>query len=256
MLQHFFFDFQEKSSMRRHLPRVSKSNANENIFGESSVIPCGDISEEDLQEEDGNSSENDCDEENITDERRTASALETSERIYRWRRRSNAHFPVPFVSSVDSSIQSITPQEEPYEMFKEYISDEMFSFMADQTNLYSVQMSGRSVCCTSSEMEQLFGIWLYMGICSAPSYRDYWARETRWDCVADVMPVNRYEKLMQYFHLSDNNEQIPKGSEGYDPLFKIRKLFDVVRNKCRLQTQSEFQSIDEQMIPYKGNHSN
>ncbi len=66
------------------------------------------------------------------------------------------------------------------------------------------------------------------------------------------MPVNRYEKLMQYFHMTDNNVMKKPGEDGYDSLFKVRKLYDAVRNKCRSLPQNEFQSIDEQIIAFKG----
>jgi hypothetical protein len=59
---------------------------------------------------------------------------------------------------------------------------------------------------------------------------------------------------MQFFHLCDNANMKKPDDKDYDPLFKVRKVFDEVRNRCRKQAVDEFQSIDEQLIPFKGRH--
>lgn len=240
--------------MERNLPRNSKRVANESLGvslpDDCLIIPRGDVSDESDIEDDGGN------EKNITSSSSSSSDNEdvdneNEDRVYRWRRRSNGHFPVPFSSSED--VPHIP--EIPYFQFKTYFDDDMFEYIADQTNLYSVLKSGTSIDTNGLEIEQLFSIWMYMGVFSSPSYRDYWNNRTRWPCIADIMPVNRYEKLMQYFHLCDIKGQKP-GDPGYDPLFKVRKMFDAVRNKCRSEPQEEFQSIDEQIIPFKGRHIN
>ncbi|KAG0415261.1 hypothetical protein HPB47_007572 [Ixodes persulcatus] len=47
-------------------------------------------------------------------------------------------------------------------------------------------------------------------------------------------------------------EQKPKGSEGHDKLFKVRPIIDALRQNLRLVPPEEKQSIDEQIIPFKG----
>lgn len=111
-----------------------------------------------------------------------------------------------------------------------------------------------SINTTSGEIEKLFAIWLCSGIFPAPSYRDYWSPETRLPCIADLMPVNRYEKLMQNLHMRDNSLMKKRGENGYDPLFKIRRFYDTIRQKCRSEKPTEFQSLNEQIVPFKGRH--
>ena len=59
-------------------------------------------------------------------------------------------------------------------------------------------------------------------------------RSTFWLTQTDfkrVMPRNRFEILQTFLHFNDISEQIPKGQEGYDPLFKIQTLLESAQAK-------------------------
>ncbi|KAK2723484.1 hypothetical protein QYM36_001971, partial [Artemia franciscana] len=55
-----------------------------------------------------------------------------------------------------------------------------------------------------------------------------------------------------FFHICDDTLMIPKGEVGHDKLFKIRRLYDAFRENLKKKDPEEIQSIDEQMIPFKG----
>ncbi|KXJ24897.1 PiggyBac transposable element-derived protein 4 [Exaiptasia diaphana] len=67
-----------------------------------------------------------------------------------------------------------------------------------------------------------------------------------------VMPRNRYELIQTFIHFNDSSNQIERGQEGYDPLFKVQKLIDIC---CRLYEKiyspKKCLSIDES-IKFKG----
>lgn len=46
-----------------------------------------------------------------------------------------------------------------------------------------------------------------------------------------------------------------KREPNYDKLYKIRPIFDKLRQKFNKIEQEEFHNVDEQMILYKGRHS-
>ena len=198
--------------MERYIPRRSKETAINQLLNKPSqqiesislFVPRGDLSDDsdmELEEEEVEEEDSDNDSANIViNERLDDTQNETSDDVhtYRWRRRSNGLFPTRFSCAQSESIER---PDSPYLRFKEYFPDEIFQFIAEQTNIYSVEKSGVSVNTNALEVEQLFAIWIYMGIFSAPSYRDYWSPLTKWPCIADIMSVNRYEKLMQFFHL-------------------------------------------------------
>ena len=64
----------------------------------------------------------------------------------------------------------------------------------------SVQKSGKSICTTTDEIEQLLGIQIRMALVKMPRYGNYWQAETRYAPVADVMSKNRYKKLRQFLY--------------------------------------------------------
>ena len=253
--------------MERNIPRRSKECAIHQLQPSAIertgfIIPRGDLSDDSdveleaevEEEEEGGEDDEDSPTNDVMNEIESSDETEPEAHSYRWRRRSNGIFPTKYTCG--SSESTTERPESPYLRFKEYFPDDLFEFIADQTNMYSVEKSGASINTNAFEIEQLFAIWIYMGIFSAPSYRDYWSPLTRWPCIADIMAVNRYEKLMQFFHSCENQNQLSPGDPGYDPLFKVRKLFDAVREKCRAEIQTEFQCIDEQIIPFKGRHVN
>jgi hypothetical protein len=75
-----------------------------------------------------------------------------------------------------------------------------------------------SILTTKEEIEQLIGIQMRMGIVTMQRYQSFWATETRYGPVADVMSLKWYEKLSQYSHANDNaliNTPENKGNRLY-----------------------------------------
>ena len=163
---------------------------------------------------------------------------------------------MPFTPSTSSDDNFFVQDLSAYDNFKQCFPDELFEYIALQTNQYSVLTSGSSINANSFEIEQLIGILLFSSVIKAPSYRDYWSPKSIVPCIANVMGVSRFEKIKQFFHMCDNTNMKCRGENGYDPLFKVRRVYDEVRNRCRKLPVSEQESIDEQMIPFKGRHHN
>ncbi|CAH1991505.1 unnamed protein product [Acanthoscelides obtectus] len=114
-------------------------------------------------------------------------------------------------------------------------------------NIYSTLTTGRSIDTTANEIRSFVGIELIMGVVQMPAIEDYWAIETRYSIIADVMPVKRFKKLRRRIQFQDNNTD-PQG----DRLFKIRPLREKLRQKCIGIEEEGLFSIDEMMIAYKG----
>ena len=80
-----------------------------------------------------------------------------------------------------------------------------------------------------------------------------WAPNFKMTSIATALPRTRFEKIKKYFHLNNNSVQPQKGQSGYDKLYKVRPLLNFIKTKFNEISQEEFQSVDEQMIAYKGN---
>ena len=73
----------------------------------------------------------------------------------------------------------------------------------------------------------------YMGIVRLPELELYWSNKHPLikQPLSEVMSLVRFEQLKCFFHLNDSDQQIAAGQPGYDALFKVRKLLDLVTPK-------------------------
>uniref|UniRef100_A0A673C3E2 PiggyBac transposable element-derived protein domain-containing protein n=1 Tax=Sphaeramia orbicularis TaxID=375764 RepID=A0A673C3E2_9TELE len=143
----------------------------------------------------------------------------------------------------------------PLQYFRRFITEEMIESMLVQTNLYSVQTSGtlKNVSTTVKELEILIGMYLRMGLCQLPGNRAYWENDTRCAMVADNMSRNRFQTLLTSLHFTDNTD-LSNRQEG-DKCWKIRPWLDRFRKQCLEITPEEYNSIDEQMVSFRGTRS-
>ena len=89
-----------------------------------------------------------------------------------------------------------------------------------------------------------------MSIINLPAFYMYWASETRYPPVADVMPIARYKALRQNLHVSDNAKcNDPENKDN--KLYKIPLVLDHVRENCILLEPEIEHSVDDQIIPAK-----
>ena len=81
----------------------------------------------------------------------------------------------------------------------------------------------------------------------------YWETDTRYDQICAIMSRDRFELIKRYIHFNDNNNGERKQDENRDRLFKMQPLFEALRQNCLCLSQEpeEYNSIDEQIIPFK-----
>lgn len=170
--------------------------------------------------------------------------------VYRWRSRkppvTDAAFSGPEFSLPPDDFEELSPLW----YFKQFWDDAMTNQLVEQTNLYSVQKTGKSIHTTMAEIEQLIGMQMQMGIVKMPKYNSFWGTETRYAPVADVMSLNRYRKLRQFLHANDNSQQDNPENKG-NKLFKVEPILNSLRVNCQKIEQEEYQAIDEQIVPAK-----
>lgn len=141
---------------------------------------------------------------------------------------------------------------EAIDYFNLIFTTEMKENIVEQTNIYAEQ-SGSSFRIDAHKLEVYLGTLLSMTIIHLPSYRDYFAQHTRIPFIADYLSRNDLLSINKFLHFNDNNDCVTdRDSPNYDRLFKIRPLLSSFRKRCLEISNEEFQSIDEQMIPFKG----
>ena len=91
-----------------------------------------------------------------------------------------------------------------------------------------------------------------MSLVKIPSTKSYWRKELEQTFVTELMTRDKWHEIKKFIHFNDNKKSSKIGSPTYDPIFKIRPIFEMIRKKFRLLPLHTIFSVDEQMIPFKG----
>lgn len=143
---------------------------------------------------------------------------------------------------------SPAPVLEPIAYFYKMFTMLALHHIVEQTNLYSCQTKSQPIDINILELQNFIGILITMSIVSMPAYTDYWSNACRFETIATVMPLKRFQKIRKYLHFADNSSN--GGTD--DRYFKIRPLLDIIRSSFLSIEEEGKYSIDEMMIPYKG----
>ena len=70
------------------------------------------------------------------------------------------------------------------------------------------------------------------------------------------MSSRRFELILKFIHLNDSEQQPKPDQSGYDKLYKVRLLLDIIlKNFKDCYTRTQNLSVDESMISFKGHLS-
>ncbi|XP_041695162.1 piggyBac transposable element-derived protein 2 isoform X4 [Coregonus clupeaformis] len=108
--------------------------------------------------------------------------------------------------------------------------------------------TGSAINTNSGEIEDFLSMLLYMGVFDFPTFVDYWHSDSRFPPVADAMSLRRFQSLRRYLHFNDNMQS----NHSPDRFYKIRPLFNMLRQQCLLIQPTNRQNIAEVMVAYKG----
>uniref|UniRef100_A0A1A8CZE0 PiggyBac transposable element derived 4 n=1 Tax=Nothobranchius kadleci TaxID=1051664 RepID=A0A1A8CZE0_NOTKA len=142
-------------------------------------------------------------------------------------------------SAVSGPQHSLGDEADTCDYFRILFPDSLFEHMVEQTNnyaLYRQRRSGKSDPhwhpTDVREMKAYVGLNILMGINQLPDTGMYWASDIFIGNAGfkKTMTARRFEKLTQYLQLCDRESEPGRGERGYDGLFKIRPLLDVVEN--------------------------
>lgn len=118
--------------------------------------------------------------------------------------------------------------------------------MVTYTNLHHLQNNTCFENTNIKEIKKIVGIHIIMGNQSYPSIRVYWDSKLCVNVAKDNMSYNRFSKLRTHIHFSDANQ--PKETDK----FWKECILDKIRHRCMQLSLKTKLSIDEQIIPFKG----
>lgn len=107
-------------------------------------------------------------------------------------------------------------------------------------------------------MKRFIAMIIAMGLVQHHDIQDYWSKDEMLETpfFGKTMPRNKFLLILSLFDLNNNDNQIPRGQDGYDPIFKIRRVYEHFRTKfSELYTPGENIAIDEGMVAWRGHLS-
>ena len=81
----------------------------------------------------------------------------------------------------------------------------------------------------------------------------YWSNDTYFhqESVSSVMLQTRFLQIWQYFYLADNSRAVPRGSPGFDKIYRVREFLNLIlHNSQQLYRLDREITIDETMAPH------
>ena len=167
----------------------------------------------------------------------------------------------------DFDVETATPLQ----YFQLFFTDELFAQLVDNTNSYALwsirqkqildsryqdpnwRVSGEDNT-TLDELKAFMGINVIFGLNRICQYQNAFSA-----CpflgnqgVRNTLSQKRFEKLSQYFHVSDRSNEPAKESPNYDPLYKVRNVMEKMLELFpKLSAFRPHQCVDESMIRCK-----
>lgn len=161
--------------------------------------------------------------------------------------RKNVTYQTPHVEWYQKRNEHLDQIESPLVIFSRYFTNEMFDDMSMYTNMYHIQNNTRFETTDSQEIKTFVGIHIIMGNLHYPRTRLYWNSKLFIPIISENMTFNRFSKLRTHIHFVDPNQV-----NNQDRFWKVRPLFDALKKRCsKLELETNL-SVDEQIIPFKG----
>ena len=146
--------------------------------------------------------------------------------------------------------------------FTAIFDQKFFTNIKIETNRYARQQISEAAysstwkTVTISTLYKFFAVILHMCMVTKPSIADYFSIDPiLYSSFPSVVGMGRdkFKSILRYLHLNDHSTYIAKGNDGYDPLHKIRPVFEHLLAKFgELYTPRANITVDEAICPFRG----
>lgn len=181
-----------------------------------------------------------------------------------WSRTDSAPLIAPFTREEKLNVEM--ENDEPLSFLKLFVSDEFMEILVQQTNIYAERRSQSENVSRNSrlkqwrpvnlaEMKVFLAIIISMGLVQKSDVQDYWSTDEVQDTpfFRNTMSRDRFLSIMSNFHITDNEQQIPRGQDGFDALYKVRPFINNVMTAFSdVYSPDKDLSFDEATCAWKG----
>ena len=153
-----------------------------------------------------------------------------------------------------------------------FIPESMFELFTVETNRYRDQFFAANPALkknfngddmvrpiTVPEMKTFFGIQVFAGVIRCTIFRELWYKESellKSSLIARSMTYTRFRIIERFFHITNNEELPPTGTQEYK-LARVQPVLQAVQKNCRdvYKANSKRLAIDEGCMGWKGHSS-
>ena len=155
-----------------------------------------------------------------------------------WQAGAGTLRPHPFTGTPGMNEMPLT--NDPIGFFDLFVKEEDFQNIVANTNLYFRQMLPDELTPQSrlhnwkdvdlNDIRKFFALVLSMGCCHKPAIEDYWNTDgiNETPTYGRVLSLRRFQEIMKFFHLNDNENLVPAGRPGHDKLHRVRPLYEAL----------------------------
>lgn len=144
----------------------------------------------------------------------------------------------------------------PVDFFMKMFGTDNLKLLLEETNIFRAKEKKTMAVVTMDELRKAIGLLMYMSVVNLPNIHLYWKKIMQMTAVSKVMTRDRFKDIISVLHLSNNELQPARGDPAYDRLYKIRPLLvNLSRHFMENAEMETVISVDEQIIPFKGNIS-
>ncbi|XP_071377159.1 piggyBac transposable element-derived protein 4-like [Centroberyx affinis] len=152
-----------------------------------------------------------------------------------------------------------TDRPSPLQLFRKFFTDEDVETVCENTNKNAAKNLARGKTyqwrdITPADFFAYVGLLLFMAVLKMPRTASYWRRGSVFGASfpATIMTRSRFQAISWNIHMSDPEKDAvndgKKGAAEYDPLHRVKPLYDSLRERCRACWQPRQQVfIDERM---------
>lgn len=112
----------------------------------------------------------------------------------------------------------------PIDFFYFFFDLSLFSYIADQSNLYALQSVGKKLKLQADHFKVYIGTLMKLSILKPPSFSFVWQKSSGMDNITRHISRNRFVEMKRFIHFNDKTLEKPKDDPQYDRLQKILEI--------------------------------
>lgn len=95
----------------------------------------------------------------------------------------------------------------PIDVYNLFLNEDILNTIVVEMNKQALRYKNTWTDTDPVKVKKILAIVMYTGLLSYPKILDYWSRQTFFQnlFIPKIMPRNRFQELLRFFHVADND---------------------------------------------------